>query len=170
MAKTLISRLDAENIVRAAVDPDTHEASGDVYDSVNDISYPFGGGGGGDITVLLQTLEIPETEITGVEEDGFYHSKTEVGTAEPGVYPADTITIDGTTYVYNLFPDVTGWTVDGIELYLDIDMDPGKINILGSSASAYTVTLPATTVHFYRASEEVAKTFVSRPVIDVGGE
>ncbi len=45
MAKTLISRLDAENIVRAAVDPDTHEATGDVYDSVNDVSYPFGGGG-----------------------------------------------------------------------------------------------------------------------------
>ena len=45
MAKTLISRLDDENIVRAAVDPDTHEATGDVYDSVNDVSYPFGGGG-----------------------------------------------------------------------------------------------------------------------------
>lgn len=45
MAKTLISRLDAENIVRAAVDPETHEATGDVYDSVNDVSYPFGGGG-----------------------------------------------------------------------------------------------------------------------------
>lgn len=47
MAKTLISRLDAENIVRAAVDPESHEATGDVYDSVNDVSYPFGGGGGG---------------------------------------------------------------------------------------------------------------------------
>lgn len=57
MAKTLISRLDAENIVRAAVDPETHEATGDVYDSVNDISYPFGGGGG-------LTLKNPIVTIT----------------------------------------------------------------------------------------------------------
>lgn len=169
MAKTLISRLDDENIVRAAVDPETHEATGDVYDSVNDISYPFGGGGG-DITVLLQTLEIPETEITGIEEDGFYYSKTEVGTGEPGVYPLDTITIDEQLYVYKLFPDVTGWTVNGVELYLDLDQDTGKIYVMGSSDSAYTVTLPATTVHFYRASEEVAETFKDHPVIDVGGE
>ena len=53
MAKTLISRLDAENIVRAAVDPETHEATGDVYDSVNDVSYPFGGEGGESIVRYL---------------------------------------------------------------------------------------------------------------------
>lgn len=170
MAKTIISRLDDENIVRAAVDPETHEATGDVYDSVNDISYPFGGGGGGDITVLLQTLEIPETEITGVEEDGFYYSKTEVGTAEPGVYPLDTITIDEQLYDYNLFPDGGEWTIEGVDISLDIDQDTGKLYLMGSSASAYTINFPATTVHFYRASEEVAKEFRTQQVIDVHSE
>jgi len=64
MAKTLISRLDAENIVRAAVDPETHEATGDVYDSVNDVSYPFGGGGGGET--------IPTLTATILNSTGFY--------------------------------------------------------------------------------------------------
>lgn len=57
MAKTLISRLDAENIVRAAVDPETHEATGDVYDSVNDVSYPFGGGGGKALPVCTVNID-----------------------------------------------------------------------------------------------------------------
>ncbi len=61
MAKTLISRLDAENIVRAAVDPDTHEATGDVYDSVNDVSYPFGGGSGAEIHTLTAVITNGET-------------------------------------------------------------------------------------------------------------
>lgn len=64
MAKTLISRLDAENIVRAAVDPETHEATGDVYDSVNDVSYPFGGGGGKSMPTC--TVAIVSNEATPV--------------------------------------------------------------------------------------------------------
>ncbi len=91
MAKTLISRLDAENIVRAAVDPETHEATGDVYDSVNDVSYPFGGGGGASFPYLTVnvTNDAEESYLetfvalpqTFVEENGELYLYTEFSIA-----------------------------------------------------------------------------------------
>lgn len=104
MAKTLISRLDAENIVRAAVDPETHEATGDVYDSVNDVSYPFGGEGEGLknplLTITLAGIEDGQPIHPFIMENGYLFTDDRTAT-EDGDY---------TTYVL-------GFTEEGATIY-----------------------------------------------------
>lgn len=108
MAKTLISRLDAENIVRAAVDPDTHEATGDVYDSVNDVSYPFGGGG---LSFPYLTVELTNTSAEYYLENYGSSMSTQLFVEDDGkltLQPVPAIEASGTEILKFLY-----FTADG---------------------------------------------------------
>lgn len=156
MAKTLISRLDAENIVRAAVDPDTHEATGDVYDSVNDVSYPFGGGGSGDIpkTCTVKFIDPDNTENWAVSD-----MLTMPFTYENGIYEFNETDIDadGTDIkllyseynnVVRTYPPLNSDEISALDVTptdlvnCSYDADDQQINITDSSLdSSITLTI-----------------------------
>lgn len=136
-----------------------------IYKSLFGGSGGGGGGGSSDLTVTVQTLNIPQTTLTGVESEGWYYATAEVGTISSDI-------IDGIPYNdtsnYNFFSDQSIFNIDGVEVYVDMDLGNSQFIITANGDSAFTITYPATVVTFFRATKEVADTFGMIPVIESG--
>lgn len=114
------------------------------------------GGGGGDLTVTVQTLNIPQTTLTGEESDGWYEATVELEAMSSEII--DGIPYDDFNY-YSIISDAPPTTIDGVDVTIDKDFDSGKFVLTASSSDPFTITYPATVVTYYRATKEVADTF-----------
>lgn len=124
-----------------------------------------GGGGSSDLTVTLDTLNVPETTLTG-EDDGYggYEKKIDLNVTVPSDL------LDGVPYGnghYNLFctnGENNGDAWDGVPFEIEgvsvsvgsINGDVGHYEIYASSGSPFTITVSAMTVTYYRMSQDVA--------------
>lgn len=125
-----------------------------------------GGGGGGDLTVTVQTLNIPQTTLTGEESEGWYYASAEVGTMSSEI--VDGIPYDENNNYYTIYDDNSINQIDGVDFFVDMDFDNSKFVLRASSENAFTITYPATTVTYFRATKEVADTFGDMAVIYSG--
>ncbi len=140
-----------------------------IYDSL--IAKAIGGSGGGgggssDLTVTLDTLNIPDTNLVGSDDgEGGYSAKVVLDATAPSTL------LDGVPYgngYYSLFctnGEDIGDVWGGIPLEMeDVTVSVGSVNgetghyeIYAYSGSPFTITLSAMTITYYRMSEDVAE-------------
>ena len=138
-----------------------------IYDMLlsNAMGESGGGGGGGssDLTVTIQTLNIPQTTLTGEESDGRYYASAEVGTMCSEI--VDGIPYDEEYNYYTIFSDTFDTDIGNVYVMIDRDYDTGKFVLRANGSDPFTITYPATTATFFRATKEVADTFGNAAVI-----
>lgn len=146
----------------------TYGESGVAYSSV-EVNVSGGGGGSSDFKVVLQTVEIPETSVTGAEDSGYYVKELVVGTLSfetPVEYDEDysfTIFCDDGHSTADIFSGLNLPSIDGVDLYLSAQNN--SIILLATSESPFTITLPQTTIEIYKASADCVYSFGPMPVL-----
>lgn len=169
MANSVTARFNDDCKVFVSMSDDTTVEKAVIIDAEGNETDIGGGGGESDFKVILQTLEIPETVFTGEESGGAYMKSINVGQPtfdypinfdshnEYSIFVSDgakTSTFDNALIIA---------TIDGVEI--TYTMNNNEMEIIAYSEEAFTVTLPKTTLTFFRASEECAETFETNALI-----
>ena len=131
------------------------------------------GGGGGDITVTLQTINMSAQTLTGQYDEDFGGYYTSVKIAD-----VDESIVNGIPYNelfdYHIFAKSSSEKItngfpykkiDDVDIYFVIDYIDG-ILIESMSETEFTVNIPADTFELYRATSEVVDTFGDIGLID----
>lgn len=125
-----------------------------------------GGGGSSDLTVTLDTLNVPETTLTG-EDDGYGGYEKFI---DLNVTPSSDI-LDGVPYkdgayyaLHSTNGTVFGTALNGIEIDIDgvhvqlgyVEGETGHYHIWAYSDTAFTIVVPSMVMTYYRMSKDVA--------------
>lgn len=137
------------------------------------IVFTGGGGGGNDITVTIQTVNLPTQTLTGqyTEEYGMYYSSFKLADLDESIINGISYSEDQMYYIFTKSSDgmfdaqMPYKTIDGVEIYITADSATGEILCEAFSETEFTVTVTADTIDFYRATSDVVDTFGERPLI-----
>lgn len=130
-----------------------------------------GGGGGGDFTVTLQTVNMSAHTLTGQynEEYGVYYASVKIADLDESI-------VEGVPYDeefnYSIFvkspngmfePSLPYKTIDGVEIF--ISQNVNELLLEGMAETEFTVSVPADTIEFYRASSDAVEAFSNHALI-----
>lgn len=139
-----------------------------VVSEVIDLVAPLiqgGGGGGGDVTVTLQTVNMPAQTLTGQynEEYGAYYASVKIADLNESVMqpiPYDE-NFDYAKFLKSsngIFDTVQPYKqIDNVDIYISRNM--GELLVEGMAETEFTVTVPADTFEFFRATSDVVEIF-----------
>ena len=126
-----------------------------------------GGGGGGDFKVIMQTINVPETVLTGVydPDDQYYYASAVITTANSDVANGVHYNED---YLYRSFWKINNFVTPNEGAIMVEDhtvcffVKDGNIVAISDGETAFEVTIPnGTIIEIYRASEEVVDAFLT---------
>lgn len=146
-----------------------------VVSEVIDLVAPLiqgGGGGGGDFTVTVQTINMSAQTLTGQynEDMGTYYASVKIADLDESI-------VEGIPYDeennYTVFskssngrfePSQPYKTIDGVEIFIAPNVD--EVLVEGMAETEFTVTVPADTIEFYRATSEAVRAFGDHSLLE----
>ena len=148
-----------------ATENKVYQKDGEVYNKVT--VNVEGGGGGGDFKVIMQTINVPETVLTGVydPDDQYYYASAVITTANSDVANGVHYNED---YLYRSFWKINNFVTPNEGAIMVEDhtvcffVKDGNIVAISDGETAFEVTIPnGTIIEIYRASEEVVDAFLT---------